>query len=83
MRTIKAGDRSNPVTSESNSSSRANLKRRRFLFTLGAAGAGATAVVARSISQGNIVAPAAEAVSADGGYAATEHVKTYYKTAKL
>jgi hypothetical protein len=29
------------------------------------------------------IAPAAEAVSADGGYAATEHVQTYYKTAKL
>jgi len=83
MRTIKEGDRSNPVTSESNSSSRANLKRRRFLLALGAAGAGATAVATRSITAGNVVDGAREAVASDGGYAATKHVQTYYKTAKL
>ena len=50
---------------------RADLKRRRFLLALGAAGAGATAVAARSITAGSVVEPAPEAVSGDGGYAAT------------
>jgi len=83
MRTIKEGDRSNPVTPQSNSSSRANLKRRHFLLALGAAGAGATAVATRSITATNVVGAAPEAVSSEGGYAATKHVQTYYKTAKL
>ena len=83
MRSIKQGDRPDPVTSEKNPLLRADLKRRRFLLALGAAGAGATAVATRSITAGSVVDPAPEAVSKDGGYAATEHVQTYYKTAKL
>ncbi|MEP6943845.1 MAG: formate dehydrogenase [Betaproteobacteria bacterium] len=85
MRAIKQGDRPDPVTSEKIPLTRADLKRRRFLLALGAAGAGATAtaVAARSITAGNVVDAAPAALSGDGGYAATQHVQTYYKTAKL
>ena len=41
------------------------------------------AIAARSISTGVAVANAPESVSEDGGYAATAHVQTYYKTARL
>jgi hypothetical protein len=78
-----SGNRPSPVTSEDSPRTRADLKRRRFLMTLGAAGAGAGIVAARSITSVTDVAQAPEPVSADGGYAATAHVQTYYKTAKL
>jgi hypothetical protein len=79
----QSGDRPNPVTSENSPRTRADLKRRRFLMTLGAAGAGAGIVAARSIPSVSDVGQATEPVSADGSYAATAHVQTYYKTAKL
>jgi hypothetical protein len=80
---INSGDRPSAVTSEDAPRSGADLKRRRFLMTLGAAGAGTGIVAARAISAGADVVQAPEAASADGGYAATAHVQTYYKTAKL
>ena len=83
MRTVTHSDRSSPLTSEDKSSTRADLKRRRFLLTLGVGGAGAAAVAARSITTGTAVTHAPATVSDDGGYAATAHVQTYYKTAKL
>lgn len=77
------GDRPHPVTSENSPRSRADLKRRRFLMTLGAAGAGAGIIAARSITPGADAGQATEPISTDGGYAETAHVQTYYKTAKL
>ena len=53
-------------------------------MTLGVAGAGAGIVAAAlDLRPGADVAQAPEPVSVDGGYAATAHVQTYYKTAKL
>jgi hypothetical protein len=83
MRAITHNDRSSPVTSEDKPSTRADLKRRRFLLTFGVGGAGAAVVAARSISSGSAITHAPDTVSGDGGYAATAHVQTYYKTAKL
>jgi hypothetical protein len=83
MRAITPGDRNSPVTSEGQPSLRADLKRRRFLLTLGAGGAGAAVVAARSVSTGSAITRAPDPVSDDGRYAATAHVQKYYKTAKL
>jgi hypothetical protein len=63
----------------------ANPKRRGFLLALGVGGAGAAALVARSLSG---VAPNAAATPGDAevqgtGYRATYHVKRYYRTAKV
>jgi hypothetical protein len=62
-----------------------NLKRRGFLLALGAGGASAAVVGARAWSGGAIrplnATTAAEAARS-GGYAATEHVRKYYRTAK-
>jgi hypothetical protein len=67
------------------SSGTPELKRRRFLFTLGLGGAamGAAASVSASVSTlaDATVAPAEE--SPDGRYRETEHVRDYYRTAKL
>ena len=83
MRAITQIDRSSLVASEDKPSTRADLKRRRFLLTLGVGGAGAAAIAARSITTGTAVTHAPDTVSDDGGYAATAHVQTYYKTARL
>ena len=60
-----------------------DLKRRRFLFTLGAGGAGAA--VAASALPGAAAAQIATAPSADddGTYRETEHVRDYYRTTKI
>ena len=65
------------------SSGTPELKRRRFLFTLGLGGAGAAMGAAASVSAvaDATVAPTEE--SPDGRYRETEHVRDYYRTAKL
>ena len=60
------------------SSGTPELKRRRFLFTLGLGSAGAAIGAAAAETT---PAPAQE--SADGRYQDTEHVRHYYRTAKL
>ena len=60
----------------------ANTKRRRFLFTLGLGGAGVAVSAAASVSAVT-EAPDTSAVAPDGGYRETEHVRDYYRTAKL
>ena len=59
-----------------------NTRRRGFLLALGAGGAGAAALAARSLSG---VAREDDSASADTskGYQVTEHVKRYYRTAKI
>ena len=61
-----------------------NLKRRRFLFTLGAGGAGAAVAVSGALP-GTAVAQVAAAPVDDqnASYCATEHVRDYYRTAKI
>jgi len=61
----------------------ANVRRRNFLLALGAGGAGAAALAARSLPG---VAPAATGATdldaAGEGYRLTDHVKRYYQTTK-
>jgi len=57
-------------------------QRRNFLLALGAGGAGAAIAAARSLSGGS-VAPDAAAPPANKGYAVTDHVRRYYRTAKI
>ena len=61
-----------------------DVKRRRFLFTLGAGGAGAAAAVVGSL-QGTAAVQLATAQTndADAGYRETEHVRDYYRSAKI
>ena len=61
-----------------------DLKRRRFLFTLGASGAGAAVAVASTLP-GAAAAQIAAAPSTgeDSGYRETAHVRDYYRTAKI
>ena len=71
---------SNPV----NVRPAADLKRRRFLFTLGASGAGAAVAVAGSLP--GMAAAQIENVpstDAESGYRETAHVRDYYRTAKI
>lgn len=59
----------------------ANLKRRRFLFTLGVGGAGAAvAVKALPEEAAQIVATSSDDAS---GYRETPHVRDYYRTTKV
>ena len=59
-----------------------NASRRRFLFSLSAGTAGAAAAVAAPVVAN--VAPAAALPAAESaGYQDSEHVRTYYRTARL
>ena len=62
----------------------ADLKRRRFLFTLGVSGAGAAVAVAGTLP-GTAAGQIENAPSTDGdsGYRETAHVRDYYRTAKI
>ena len=62
-----------------------NLKRRRFLFTLGVGGAGAAVAVASSLPAAAITQSASvpSADNNDSAYRETEHVRDYYRTAKI
>ena len=71
---------SSPRATQPAQSSTADIKRRRFLFALGAGGAGAAAAavpVANAIDA--VAAPADESK----GYRETEHVLDYYATTRL
>jgi hypothetical protein len=82
MRPVKHENERNLAVPATLPSRHTNLKRRGFLLTLGVGGAGAAAIAARSLTAGSVTAVVAES-AADGGYAATAHVQTYYKTAKV
>ncbi|HEV2041213.1 MAG TPA: formate dehydrogenase, partial [Casimicrobiaceae bacterium] len=59
-------------------------QRRNFLLALGAGGAGAAIVAARALSTGPAAPAAADEPSSQGkGYALTDHVRRYYRTAKI
>jgi hypothetical protein len=66
-----------PVTASSPST---DLKRRRFLFALGAGGAAASAATLPAAALANASATPPDTGS---GYRETQHVRDYYRTAKL
>ena len=61
---------------------KAKLSRRNFLVTVGAGGAAtAAAIVAKNATP--LQPPSAQERPGSSGYAATEHVNNYYRTAKV
>jgi len=71
-----------PVTAPPPSS--ADLKRRRFLLTLGAGGvSAATVAVAALPGSAGAVETAASADTTVSSYRETEHVRDYYRTARI
>jgi hypothetical protein len=83
MRSVKQDNGQVSAVPATHPSRSTNLRRRGFLLTLGVGGAGAAAVAVRSLSAGSVAAEPAVSASDDGSYAATAHVKTYYRTAKV
>jgi hypothetical protein len=82
MRSKRPGDHSSTREVTPSAPSQARLQRRHFLLTLGAGGAGAAIVAARALS-GGAVAPDAAVPPEGKGYAVTDHVRRYYRTAKI
>lgn len=62
--------------------SSADLKRRRFLLSLGASGACAAAAAMTALPAA-AQTPDAERADQDAGYRETEHVRDYYRTARI
>lgn len=84
MRSVKRNDRSNPAVPETKPSRRTDLQRRGFLLTWGVGGVGAAVVAARTLGGDAIEPGAAREPDADSpGYAMTDHVRRYYRTAKV
>jgi hypothetical protein len=83
MRTSSRSDR--PVATPADTSpAAADLKRRRFLLGLGVGGAGAATAAVGALPSIAAANPAVPAPEHDGnGYRVTEHVRDYYRTAKL
>jgi len=78
-----SSQRSAPASVPTQPAQAPNLKRRRFLLTLGAGGAGAAAVVAQPLAAplAEVVTPAA--AEASRGYHETEHIRDYYATTRI
>jgi ferric-dicitrate binding protein FerR (iron transport regulator) len=77
--------RNSPATASdpTASDSRTSIRRRGFLLALGAGGAGAAALAARSLSGVVPQDDASGATDDSKGYQVTDHVKRYYRTAKI
>ncbi|HUH95013.1 MAG TPA: hypothetical protein VL742_17950 [Casimicrobiaceae bacterium] len=60
-----------------------SARRRNFLLALGASGAGAATLAARSLTGTAPQSDAAVDGNASKGYQLTDHVRRYYGTAKL
>ena len=83
MRSSKRNAPAHALHEPDSSAARTNSRRRNFLLALGLGGAGAAALAARSLSS---VAPEAEQPddgAAAAGYQESEHVRRYYRTAKI
>lgn len=83
MRTSSRSDR--PVATPAETTPTAtDLKRRRFLLGVGVGGAGVATAVAGALPSIAVAGETAPAIEHDGnGYRETEHVRDYYRTAKL
>jgi len=77
-RRIPANTSTKPEVSPSGT----NAKRRGFLLALGAGGAGAAAIAARSLSGVAPAIDAADPAASGESYRLTDHIKRYYQTAK-
>lgn len=82
---MRSHRRKNPAAGSSQpaSDSRTSVRRRGFLLALGAGGAGAAALAARSLSGVAAQDDSASAADEGKGYQVTDHVKRYYRTAKI
>jgi hypothetical protein len=83
MRSKQRNAPANASSESGSSSTRTDSRRRNFLLALGVGGAGAAALASRALTG---VAP--EATPNDGddkgaGYQLTDHVRRYYRTAKI
>ena len=81
MRSTRRNAATTSRTESGKNAGGANAKRRGFLLALGAGGAGAAALAARSLSG---VAPQSDSATPDDsqGYRVTDHIKRYYQSTK-
>ena len=83
MRSKRPGGQSPTREATPAAAPRIHPQRRNFLLALGAGGAGAAIVAARALSGGAVAPEAAVASPESKGYAVTDHVRRYYRTAKI
>ncbi|MEO5701216.1 MAG: formate dehydrogenase [Casimicrobiaceae bacterium] len=72
-----------PTSVLSSAPASTDLKRRRFIFSLSAGGAGAAAALAVTPAVAAVMPTIAAPARTDAGYQETEHVRDYYRTARL
>ena len=82
MRSKRHGDHSSTREATPAAAPRIHPQRRNFLLALGAGGAGAAIVAARALSGGAVV-PDTAPTPESKGYTETDHVRRYYRTAKI
>ena len=82
MRTPSPSDRTG--TTLASASPKTSLRRRGFLLSLGAGGAGAAAAVLKALPTTAAVEPQTTSSNHPGsGYRESEHVRDYYRSARL
>jgi hypothetical protein len=72
-----------PLPATASPSPAADLKRRHFLLTLGAGGVTAATLAVAALPGAAAVSTEVAAGTADAGYRETDHVRDYYRTARV
>jgi len=83
MRSKQRNEPTNASSRSGSSSSRTDSRRRHFLFAVGLGGAGAAALAARSLTGVAQEAASDDDAQTSKGYQVTDHVRRYYRTAKI
>jgi hypothetical protein len=79
---MRTPQREGHVPTDSSATPEANLKRRRFLFALGASGAASAAAATQAIAA-PVAQASATAEQPSHGYRETQHVRDYYASTRI
>jgi len=84
MRSTDRSDRPTAPVETQSPSQQTNLKRRGFLLTLGIGSAGAAAIAASSLTTAvPDTGASSDEASGGAGYQMSDHIRRYYRTAKI
>ena len=83
MRTSPQREGHEPTHSSASPSPQTDVRRRRFIFALGAGSAATVAATAQAVAAPILAGDAARDAEPGSGYRESEHVRTYYASTRI